>query len=158
MNISHSFWLLATKHTLYDYRNLLPCNTLITEPENARHLFSQPPLQLGCWWVIQAFANASAPGSELAAADVLRWGLVRVVVLRQRHPAWGGGHDSVSGVNIQTVSGDRGAVAEVSPRNSLWDVTLGVIPDNISFKPVFQSGRDLWALQNPFDKALFILN
>lgn len=66
------------------------------------------------------FADASAPGSELADADVSRWGLVRAVVLRQVHPACGGSRDSVSGVNIQSMSGESGCGRGFFKELALW--------------------------------------
>lgn len=55
VNISHSCWLLATKHTSCDYRDHLPHDTHLTEAENARYLFSQPPLwHPSCGRMIQA--------------------------------------------------------------------------------------------------------
>lgn len=53
MNISYSFWLLATEHASYYCRENLPHSVHITEAENARYLFSQPPLQLECRCMIQ---------------------------------------------------------------------------------------------------------
>lgn len=63
--------------------------------------------------------------------------------------AEGGGAMTVFLVSTPTVCLGMVAAAEGSSRDLLCDVILGVITG---------LSRDLWALQNPFDKSLFILN